>query len=58
MTSLLTQLFNIDMLILLTNYLVDDNQLLNCNKYLLNLKLKYFKFNKKYSLNELEYSFI
>ena len=38
MATSISQLFNIDIIILLANYLVDDNQLLNCNKYLFNLK--------------------
>ena len=47
----LSQLFNIDIIIYLINdYIKDDSELLNCNKYLFNLKLKYFKLNKIYSL--------
>ena len=34
----------------INEYIEDDNNLLVCNKYLKGLKLRYYRFNKKYSL--------
>jgi hypothetical protein len=51
MEVLTPKLFYIDNIIQSINeYIKDNNNLLNCNKYLYNSKLKYFKLNKKYSL--------
>lgn len=39
-----------DIIYLINEFIKNDNNLLECNKYLNELKLKYYKFNKKYSL--------
>jgi hypothetical protein len=55
MTVSTSQIFYIDIIIQLINeYIKDDNHLFNCNKYLYNSKLKYFKLNKKYSLQYIQ----
>jgi hypothetical protein len=52
MTILTTpKIFYIDIIIhLINDYVTYDNNLLNCNKYLFNLKIKNFKLNTTYSL--------
>jgi hypothetical protein len=48
---LMPKIFYIQNIVYLINeYIKDDNNLLICNKYLKELKLKYYKFNQKYSL--------
>ena len=49
------QIFYIDIIIhLINDYLIHEDNLLNCNKYLFNLKIKYFKLNTPYSLKYVE----
>jgi len=49
-TSTTPQIFYIDIIIhLINDYLTYEDNLLNCNKYLFNSKLKYFKLNTTYS---------
>jgi hypothetical protein len=53
MKVLTPQIFYIDNIIQIINeYINQDNNLLNCNKYL--SKLKYFELNKKYSLEYIQ----
>ena len=55
-TSTTPQIFYIDIIIhLINDYLTHEDNLLNSNKYLFNLKLKYFKLNTPYSLKYVEY---
>ena len=35
-----------DIMYLINEFIKDDNNLFNCNRYLKNLKLKYYKLNK------------